>query len=235
MKRHDHLREEAIIDYVLQELEEEEERTIKAHLHECKKCRTLYRQWASLLKEENDVFVRTEAIKERLWQRISGGKKRLPMLKKPQIVLANVAATFLCFIFLLQSYQPSFHEKEYEVVKNDEIPIETIQAARFTREISILPVNEFPHIHGQAWINTSTNEMLIEVNGLQMLPNRDYQLWIIYADNDVYDEIIQVQDGMTRMFFRGLPIEEFKKVKASVEPRGGSKEQTGPETFLIEF
>lgn len=77
--------------------------------------------------------------------------------------------------------------------------------------------------------------MLLEVDGLEELINQDYQLWIIYTDNSIDHEILPTQNGMTRMLFRDIDVDEFKKLKASVEPRGGSIEQTGPDTFIVEF
>ncbi len=235
MSVHKHLPEEIIVDYVLNQLRNEERKRVAMHLERCHRCQNIVAEWNVLLKTETEPTFSTDAIKERLFEHIRKDRRRKQRKLIPRFVVAATTAAILFLVLSLSAYKDTIQRPDYVVSKNDEIPLETIQTSRYTHELNIVPVREFPHVNGHVRVNADTNEMLLEVSGLYVFPNRDYQLWIIYSDDQIVDEIIPVENGSTRMFFKGVEVAEFKMVKASVEPRGGSKQQTGPETFIVDF
>ena len=84
------------------------------------------------------------------------------------------------------------------------------------------------------WFNPVTNQMFLEIYGIRKPQNRDYQLWMIYKDNHVRDQILPVKNGSIKIFIQGKNFHQIKQIRASMEPKGGSIIQTGPDTFIIE-
>ncbi|MED4851607.1 anti-sigma factor [Caldifermentibacillus hisashii] len=238
MMKSKHIPEEQLVDYLLGNIGEWDAKQIKAHLNHCKKCQYLLSDWQFLLSQDHKQFQPSQSMKDRIQHSINQmeGKsfKRRTVIGKPGLLFATIACVFLIF-YSVHSYYQDTNTRNYEIAENDEIPPETIQSAPHTQQIKVTPVSEFNQINGYVWVNRNRNEMLLEVDGLEELINQDYQLWIIYTDNSIDHEILPTQNGMTRMLFRDIDVDEFKKLKASVEPRGGSIEQTGPDTFIVEF
>ncbi|MCM3799025.1 anti-sigma factor [Caldifermentibacillus hisashii] len=238
MMKSKHIPEEQLVDYLLGNIGEWDAKQIKAHLNHCKKCQNLLSDWQFLLRQDHKQFQPSQSMKDRIQHSIiqveEKSFKRRTVIGKPGLLFATIACVFLIF-YSVHSYYQDINTRNYEIAENDEIPPETIQSAPHTQQIKVTPVSEFNQINGYVWVNRNRNEMLLEVDGLEELINQDYQLWIIYMDNSIDHEILPTQNGMTRMLFRDIDVDEFKKLKASVEPRGGSIEQTGPDTFIVEF
>ncbi|MBB6512059.1 anti-sigma-K factor RskA [Gracilibacillus halotolerans] len=238
MNKKNHLQEEVIIDYLLENIEDDKTELVEEHLQQCKKCKEMLNEWELLLHQKEPLEFETDTLKHKIWESIekenARRNNRWNWLKKPPFAIASVVAAIFLILFVFEAYQKPI-VSNYQMKENDNIPVETMEEKRYTDQLMIVPVSQFPNLDGQMWVNEHTNEMLLELNGLNIMPNHDYQLWIIYRDDKIDDEIIPVQDGTTRMFFQGIPVEQFKRVKGSVEPIGGSPEQTGPDTFYIEF
>lgn len=234
-----HVSEEIIVDFLLDNLADEESKRVKAHVHDCVKCEHTLEEWKLVLDKSESAELEKDQLKNRIWESIekhnTQRNNRWDWLKKPPFAIASVVATIFLIVFMFETYQKPINFSNYDVKGNDNIPTETMEEKRYTNQFNIVPVSQFPDVGGQVWINERTNEMLVELSGLNTMPNHDYQLWIIYRDDRMDYEIIPVQNGTTRMFFQGIPVEQFKRVKGSVEPIGGSPEQTGPDTFYIEF
>jgi|GEM_PF-1073247 len=176
-----------------------------------------------------------EGLKERLWVLAKEMKGAPRNWKRLRPAFVSVLALFLVGVILLGSNFRIISHQSYEVSKNDDIPVNFIQSKPDTKELHITPVADNPQMNGSLWLNNASHEMLLEVEGLPEYPNQDHQLWIFYIDNDVTGEILPVKNGTTRIFFRGIDVGQFKLIKASVEPKGGSPEPTGPSSFLIQL
>ncbi|WAA09919.1 anti-sigma factor [Fervidibacillus albus] len=234
MKGNNHIPEETIIDYVSGELEEQEEEQIQRHLNECERCMEMAVHWRQLFDYNRREPVQPPpTLKENMWQMVHSKKtKKRKEIWKPVTAVCTFAAT-IGLLFLV--FKGEMEEKPYEVVKNDEIPFETFHSTPNTKQLNIVPAVNHQQINGNMWINGDTKEMFLEVDGLPHYPNRDYQLWIIFSNDDVEGELLILQDGASRIFFQGIDVEKFKLIKASVEPKGGSTYQTGPDTFFVDF
>lgn len=238
MLKSKHIPEEQLVDYLLGNIGEGDAKQINAHLCHCKKCQYLLSDWQCLLSQDHKQIQPSQSMKDHIQHSINQLEeksfKRRTVIGKPGFLFATIAC--LCLIFYsVQNYFQDTNKRNYEIAENDEIPSKTIQSEPHTQQIKVTPVSEFNQINGHVWVNSDRNEMLLEVDGLKELINQDYQLWIIYADNSIEHEILPTQNGMTRMLFRGIDVDEFKQLKASIKPRGGSIEQTGPDTFIVEF
>lgn len=234
-----HLSEEKLIDFSLGKLHESDESEAQLHIDYCDECKERYEHWNAILtKETNEVEDFISVSKEKLWNKLEKQKTQKVQkrfVRSPRLIygIGSAAALFLIIIsaFILRGT----YEKEM-VISNEEIAqVENFQRMPDTRQLDIVPTATHQDINGNIWINDVTQEMLVEVGGLAQLTNRDYQLWIIYEDNFIKGVIIPIQNGSSRMFLKEMNVTEFKQIKASIEPKGGSKVPTGPATFIVEI
>ncbi|WP_156289724.1 anti-sigma factor [Oceanobacillus salinisoli] len=227
-----HVSEEQLIDLALGNLSEDKKKKVYEHMEHCGTCHRKLENWRFILEKEEKESPNS-SVKERIWQDFE--EKKHPIhrkRKKPAFVfvLGSAVAIFIVTVGLI-FYNQSL-ERSYQVAYNDDVE-EDIISKDYTKQVAVIPVADFPDISGNLWINQSADEMLLEVDGLPQLSDNDYQLWIVYDDNLMEGEVLYIQNGTSRVFFKGDDVGQFKFMKASVEPIGGSVEPTGPETFVV--
>ncbi|MDQ0233446.1 anti-sigma factor domain-containing protein [Metabacillus malikii] len=227
-----HVTEQNMIDYLEGSLQHDEELTIKIHLQQCDKCSQTLMQWQSLLGAKQAKP--SPLLKERIWESIEEKQKvkRSPSAKVYFITIGSIAAVLLLGLL-------SFNNSQSKLPNPNEMKVQAFQEQPHTQQMNITPITnnrESRELDGNIWINNTTDELLLEVYGLPKLNDRDYQLWMIYHDNEVKDEILPIeQNGSSRIFIRSKNLIQLKQIKASIEPKGGSHSQTGPDTFIIEI
>jgi len=231
MNNKNHIREEQLIDFVLENTSKELQQEIQQHINQCNSCAKQLMVWSHLLNQPNSTKPSAE-LKNKVWESV---RHQRPLNRKRKkgwaVAISSVAAIFLLFIGMLDYYQSNV--ESYEVARNNEITVNTIQSEPQTQQMAIIPVADYRDITGNVWINDVTQEMLLEVEGLANISNRDHQLWIIYENNEIKGEILPTMDGSSRVLIKGKGVNKFKVIKASIEPLGGSREPTGPETFVV--
>jgi len=225
-----HFTEEALIDFCLGEVSFDRQQEINEHLETCAECKKVTETWLEVLNQQSSVQPSVD-LKDKIWE--NAKKQRMPG-KKPRtflMAISSAAVLFLLFMGLLLDNRSDFHS--YEVAHNDDIQTESIQTNPQTEQLNVIPVAEFHDIKGNLWINGVNQELLLEVDGLADLSDRDYQLWIIYDNDNIKGELLSTIDGSSRVMIKGADVKQFKILKASIEPIGGSPEPTGPETFIV--
>lgn len=237
MKHREHIPEEKLIDFYLGNLTDQENNIIKKHICQCDKCQMNLKQWKPILhKSPNEIPKPNFSLKQRIMKNIEDIQKQRARFKisKPIFIYASFA--FLIIVFIaINGYKQDILLENLTTFQNVERIEKDIKQKRHTEELSVLPVNNQDSIKGQVWVNHVTKEMLLQVKGLENLINHDHQLWIIYMDNSFDYEILPIVNGETEIFIEGVNVEEFKELKASIEPKGGSINQTGPEIFFVDF
>ncbi|MCU9612866.1 anti-sigma factor [Caldibacillus lycopersici] len=236
MKFHKHIDEPFIIDYLLGKLDVDRQSQLILHIKECEQCANRLQQWQSIINVESNVQkVPSDQLKEKIWMQLQekSAPRRESKNRKIIFTISSVAAILLLFLGLYANKQPQ--HKSYEIAHNDEIENIDFQHYPDTKQWNIVPVSNSNPVHGNIWINHHTQELLVEVEGLVQLSNKDYQLWIIYNDNQMIGEVLPIEEGSTRLFFKGEEDVPLKIIKASIEPKGGSVSPTGPETFIVEM
>jgi len=228
-----HVAEQKLIDFTLGQLNELESNVVKLHMEQCPRCHERMNHWAKIVSVETNLATFTLDKKEDVWkkiqQNIEGKKKRQSNMF---LKLCSVAASAVLLIGLANLY--SINNK-LTMEDLQEQPATTFLENPDTRQFNIVPISQRDNINGGIWINNVTKELLIEINGLANLESQDHQLWIIYKNEDMQGAIIPTKNGSSKMYMQGMDINEFKMIKASVEPKGGSLYPTGPETFLVEI
>src|SRR5699024_1509436 len=101
--------------------------------------------------------------------------------------------------------------------------------------LKIVPVVDNTNMTGGVWLNQSTNEMILHVDGLVPLHTNNYQLWLIHKNDDWNGELLNLRDGSIRVYYKGEDIAMLKYIKVSVEPPGVSLKPSGPEAFYVDL
>ncbi|WP_179151868.1 anti-sigma factor [Oceanobacillus senegalensis] len=229
-----HISEEKIIDVALGQATENVRHEVLQHTEVCETCQDKLLNWKQLFKE-NSTEKPSPTVKEKIWDDLATVKTPIAKKRKKRaIVFGSISSAAIVFLAIGLLFFNKPREGSYQVVHNDDIQIDIFQPDDSTEQISVIPVADFTDVSGNLWFNDTTHEMLLEVDGLTNLADHDYQLWFVYKDNKIKGgEVLSIQDGVSRVFFRGKDIDQFKLLKASVEPIGGSAKPTGPETFIV--
>ncbi|GIO98069.1 hypothetical protein J14TS5_31550 [Paenibacillus lautus] len=101
-----------------------------------------------------------------------------------------------------------------------------------TERYVIQPVEPF-YGNGSVWLKRRSGEMLIVVNGLHSLEEKDYQVWLQDEDRLSSAGFMLVQDPQGKSYYYGFGAEKAKRIVVSMEPKGGSRRPTGPEAVLV--
>jgi len=231
---HKHLREEIIVDFALGNLIQEEERTVLQHIEDCPICKRKLEDWQVVLSTDKAKEDPHAHLKERI-RRSFTEQRRGTSFFRPKVGYALIAGFATLFITLSMLALTNSRDEPMRLGDYAERETEEFRSRPDTKHLHIIPVSSDQGVSGNLWVNQVTNEMLLEVQGLTETVNRDHQLWIIYTDDEIEGKILPIQNGKIHMYMPNMNITHFKRIKASIEPKGGSLFPTGPETFFIEF
>lgn len=101
-----------------------------------------------------------------------------------------------------------------------------------TERYVIQPIEPF-YGSGSVWLKRGSGEMLIVVNGLHSLEEKDYQVWLQDEDRLSSAGFMLVQGPQGKSYYYGYGAEKAKRIVVSMEPKGGSRRPTGPEAVLV--
>ncbi|REJ17309.1 MAG: anti-sigma factor [Caldibacillus debilis] len=228
-----HVPETKMVEWILGTLPEKEREAMAGHLDRCAECRELLNSWRGLGIEKTAEYRRpSPAHKERIWMK---AEKRKSKTFRPIFGLtAGLASlTVIAAVFSKLTFDSPRESDHYQIVQNEEVPVQRIIHNPNTKRFPIQPLSDFEDMNGMIWLNDTTREMLMEINGLDVFSTRDYQLWIIYTNDEIKGELLTIDNGSSRIFIKGEDVKDFKLIKASLEPKGGSRKPTGPETFIV--
>ncbi|KAF0996053.1 anti-sigma factor [Geobacillus sp. TFV-3] len=245
--KHSHIPETKIVDWLLDVLPEQEKEDVSNHLKQCRECQRLLEAWKSIgLKAEAQYEAPPLSHQERIWAQAEAQKQTKRMRRGLRIAGGLISAALAVSLFALRlsvsdggrdaSHDQPSEAYRYQIIEqNHDIPIEQIIHNPETKQIPIEPSAFFQQLDGTVWLNDETEEMLMEIEGLPPFATRDYQLWIIYTNNEVKGELLTIRHGAARVLITGEDVKQFKQIKASLEPKGGSAAPTGPETFIADL
>ncbi|MDC3413468.1 anti-sigma factor [Aquibacillus sp. 3ASR75-11] len=237
--KYNHVDEEIIVDFILNNLTNEKKEAVESHLFSCEKCRIKFQVWNDTIGGETQPkeINPSPKLKSRLMNSIEAlppkRKKRQTFWKKPAIVLMSLTAGFILVIGLFQLMRDD--SPSYVVMQNNEAMGENVLSDPNTTRLNIEPMSNDNRISGDIWLNNTTDELFLKVGGLTPLSTKDYQLWVVHT-NDKWDgKILNIQDGSALVYYKGSDLGSLKLLKVSIEPSGGSATPTGPETFFIDL
>ncbi|WFB60337.1 anti-sigma factor [Paenibacillus sp. BR1-192] len=96
-----------------------------------------------------------------------------------------------------------------------------------TERYVIQPVEPF-YGSGSVWLKRGSGEMLIVVNGLHSLQEKDYQVWLQDEERLSSAGFMLVQGPQGKSYYYGFGAENAKRIVVSMEPKGGAGVRPGP-------
>lgn len=141
------------------------------------------------------------------------------------------AALLALFVGLFASKGAAGKEETFDHAVNQRIA--HMQSADTERYV-IQPVEPF-YGSGSVWLKRGSGEMLIVVNGLYSLKEKDYQVWLQDEDQLSSAGFMLVQGTQGRSYYYGFGAKKAKRIVVSMEPKGGSLRPTGPEAVLVDI
>lgn len=225
-------KEEEIIDFVMERLPTEKRNAFGRHVDNCDECKEKLSEWKNILGQESgeEPEVPAPKMKRRLMNEISPTRKRrLPALRKPMI--AFMAACAMLFVVLGTDLftSPSHTGNMQRVNGKPRISPQTGNG-----QVRYVPVND-QNVNGYVWVNGTTDELLLFLNGLNRINGKDYQAWLVSPGQRANAGLLKVNHGMARLYYQGPKMENARHIVVSVEPHGGSESETGPEKFFIQL
>ncbi|HEX7063498.1 MAG TPA: anti-sigma factor [Bacillales bacterium] len=226
-------KEEEVVDCVLARLPAEKEKAFQRHLAGCMECRESFREWESVLGEgsKEEATGPSPKVKSRVMKEITRKAQpwfRTKVIRKPTVVFVAAACTLIAFVFGTGLYSEPPQTGNILPVKGRTIvPSQTGNDSVHYGQLNTRNVN------GYVWVNGSTHELMLFLNGVPRIDGKDYQAWLVAPDTKADAGILRVDEGMARLYYHGPEMENVRHIVVSVEPRGGSESQTGPRKFLI--
>lgn len=228
--------DEALFDYVYGTLSEAKTLKLRKHASECRRCRVKINEWRKLIHSGNVTLYQRAALKERIDSHIDKKLHRKKRKRVPFISAALAASiVFLLAVFGLFQLRGGPVTDEYVVRQHEEISESRIVNDPRTDRFRVEPVAHFNQIEGDVWVNDVTNEMLMKVDGLVPIVEKDYQLWLVKINHPLNGELLKIQDGRTIFYYRGSELNDATLIQVSLEQKGGSQKPSGPDTFFVDL
>lgn len=225
-------KEEAVVDFVLGELADTDDRAFRRHLHHCESCRARLAEWRNTLAEEEKVGAPPPPLKRRLMRNIKPKRPlKLPTVRRPVAVFLTLCAGVFLFLQLdsFSPSQPSPSQHEQPVSEKVRAPMRPN-----VQQVQYIPVSDRDRdVNGHVWLNPATNEMLLLLDGVSYIHGKNYRAWLVSTEERADAGRLRVENGKARLYFHGRQLEDVRHIIVSVEPHGGGEKPTGPETFMI--
>jgi anti-sigma-K factor RskA len=226
--------EEEVVDFAMGHLTAEKQAQFAAHLKQCGHCAAVYHEWMMLLSNRDEQQLPSSSVKRRLQRSvmISNWVSSLAgYLRSGKLAAAGGAVALLLLVGVSLYGQESFTDST-AAVKQQLLKERAMVMDPETVLHEATPVNK-SNIRGYVWINDDSNEMLFLAEGLDRLEEKDYQVWFIIENNRSKAGVLQWRDGMAHLYFQGGEIRRVENIAISIEPKGGSFIQTGPDAMFV--
>lgn len=227
--------EELMVDLLQGRQDEQTGREALQHIHSCESCRKLYNEWFSLLQPSGAKQPRSitkTKIKRRLRWHWFVGMVRSNLLRK------RWGAGMLAAVAVILLYIGIFRPHSDPWLQNRDMPATLPELKLVSHPGTILyyvPLAAQDAVTGYVWINSESGEMFIQVEGLPPLPEHDYQVWIVKADDRRNGGLLQLANGRASLYYtaRTNQVREAEGIWISIEPKGGSLQPSGPDRVLV--
>jgi|SRR5690625_4339719 len=229
-------KEEQLFDFVYKKLPEQKAKELLIHLESCEKCQKKVGQWQEIVQDMDETIEPSPLLKEQINDQI---KRTIKPKRKKWVTIRTVALVGSLIVFLsvlrIFPFQNTPDHDDYLVKQNEEISENTIVNDPQTNQFNVIPLANFHQVEGKVWINDITNEMLMKVDGLIPVVEKDYQLWLIKENDELDGELLQTEDGRILLYYRGSGLNEVRFLQVSLERKGGSQKPSGPDTFYVDL
>lgn len=235
MKPKEHWLDEALIDGILEKLPPEQMEQLHAHLHTCGRCSNRYEQWQTLLHIKPDSTYKHDTLKRRLMRSVARIDQKKESIvwrtKKAWVGFGLAAITVLIFLFL--QLLPN-HENNYTAIQDDTAT--QVDFIRDPRTIQYIVTSaRADDIRGDVWLNDTTNEMLVHIDGLVPIAHKDDPARFNNSNRQLHGKVFKLKNGKAVLYLYGDGIRHIQHVSTNLEPKVRGPIPTGTDTFIIEL
>lgn len=158
---------------------------------------------------------------------------RLRIMRNRRFIFPGAAAAALA-LFLFVGLNTLKHQADPSS-ESFERQVSTKIAFMQSAEYKKYPIAPLPPYHGSGgvWINPDSGELLIVVDGLTPSEEKDYQVWLQHEQQSFSAGMMLTRNLQGKGYYYGYGIMNPDRIVISLEPKGGSRMQTGPETVRI--
>ncbi|HET7627952.1 MAG TPA: anti-sigma factor [Bacillales bacterium] len=231
-------REEEVVDFVLNRLAKDKSEAFQRHLPDCQVCQEQQSEWAAMFDDESAerLDAPSVGVKRKLMRRLQPARVRRPWKRMLRPHFYFTAAAALAMVFALVDMFPPGMPQHSErpgngVVDGRAANFVNIPGANNVQNVSVSDEN----IEGYLWLNRSTDELLLFLDGLPRVSGKDYQAWLV-KNNDRRDAgLLKVTQGVASLYVRRSGVGQFHHIVVTIEPKGGSVAQTGPRRLVVQW
>lgn len=235
MALNDHWGDEALADAVLQKMPPERTEELHAHLETCQQCLRRYKKWQTLLTEAPGQAYDASILKKRLQRDIARVNRKTSALRgRLKVFAAMGTAASLLFALLFFQSEPAPPRERYTAIQDGAPAKAAFINDPHTSQYNVTPVIA-ADIQGVVWVNDTSKEMFIHVEGLAPRAHKDYQIWFVDTNGRIQNKVLNLQNGKAALYLRGDGIKHIKHVRMSLEPKGGSPAPTGEDALIIDL
>ena len=221
-----HWSDEEMIDYILGKQSGSKSLSIQQSIRECSHCLAQFTEWCETLPQGEQIQPSAN-VKKRVMKSFKNKYRKAPRIPFVWKTAGVAAASFLA-VFLLwmddSGKQPVNQNSNDSIfVMNDDTDLYEL-------------VPQVSHdLKGYAWINSRTKEMYLVIDGLNPVGNHDYQAWVKTRD-DIHDAgLLKWIGNRGQLYIKSEPIERAEYIIISIEPKGGSRQPTDQDPYLIQL
>lgn len=238
---------ESLAAYILNALEADEARSVKAHLRSCAECQKVLEQYQAI----GDGLAMTVTpgnpplrVRARLIAQLAARKPIKADSTRRVSIWQTLTGLALAISLAISLAINAFTLWQLTQVQHQQIALQE-QLRANQRAMSVvaypgaraLPIKS-DQASGTLVLNTEIKSGVLIVHGLASLEqSRVYQAWLIKPDGGrISAGVFQAESGVTVFVIASPdPLSEFIGVGVTVEPAGGSPAPTGPRILGVNF
>ncbi|MDR9855348.1 anti-sigma factor [Paenibacillus sp. VCA1] len=160
---------------------------------------------------------------------------RIRLKLKRRFILPGAAglALMICLFAGLFTLKHQANPSDASIERQVTSKIAYMQSADYEK----YPIAPLPPLHGSGglWINPDSGELLIVMDGLNPSEEKDYQVWLQHEQQSFSAGMMLTRNLQGKGYYYGYGIMNPDRIVISLEPKGGSLVQTGPETVRIKL
>lgn len=222
--------EEEVVDFTLGRLATEKRAAFERHVETCRVCRETVDEWQMLIEDKDleKPALSMSKMKRRLMKEIQPRKRRMSGLKRQTVAFAAVCVVMLAIFGTGWLKASPDHSGNAQFMPGITQPV----TKQRSQQIRYLPVSDH-NVKGYVWMDGKTDELMIFLNGLSRISGKDYQAWLVSPNHLANAGLLKVHHGMASLYYKGSQMKKARHIVVTLEPRGGSAVETGPEKVMI--
>jgi len=217
--------EQEIIDYLLGYTQIRDKENLEQHFSICPSCQGRIAEWQQNLPSLSNTLP-PPALKRKLKTKFLLRSKFYSLHSKK--IAFTAAALFLLLISGIMIKGLFISPKE-EMKKEMAFVMDPK-----TVQYQVKP-KEHRNVKGYVWVNPESNELLLLVNGIQPVSEKDYQVWIVYNRERSNGGLMQWRNGMGLLYVQPPNVTQIQNIAVTVEPKGGSHLPTAPDAMFVDL